>query len=216
MNDTILIIHGVGNGFNNIVSVEDISKVLKVSPERIKLFDYAKYLDSILWPRYTLFPITMWAKKNRFADQVGDVTAWIGSGGAREKLASTFLKTILHEKPKYIIAHSLGSVIAYQALLKDDRFTGTPSLDYNPIYIGLGSPLHLWTLRQLGGFSREHNTHLSENSIFIQGKNDPVAKWGKNPWKFLDNNVNNLGVFTPDLDHDLIGYLNCMATELNV
>ncbi len=216
MNDSILIIHGVGCGFKNKLTAEQVSKVLKVAPERIKMFDYAKYLDSVVWPRFTLFPVTMWASKNQFADQVGDVVAWIGSGGAREKLASTFLKTILHEKPKYIVAHSLGSVIAYQALLKDNGFEGAPSLDYSPTYVGLGSPLHLWTLRQLAGFSGDHNTHISENSIFIQGKKDPVAKWGKNPWKFLDNNVNNLGVFTPDVDHDLMGYLEYIAEEIKI
>jgi hypothetical protein len=214
--DTVLIVHGVGEGFSTEVTVDAISKVLKIDHNRIRLFDYAKYLDSIIWPRYTLFPITMWAKKNKFADQVGDVTAWVGSGGARERIVSNLLKTILYEKPKYIVAHSLGSVIGYQALLKCNDFKGVPELDYNPIYVGLGSPLHLWTLRQLSGLNNEHNTHISENSVFIQGKKDPIAKWGKNPWKFLDNNVNNLGVLTPNIDHDLIGYLNYIAEEVKL
>lgn len=216
MDDGILLIHGVGSGFSNTLTPHDISKVLKVNPGRIRLFDYAKYLDSIVWPRYALFPITMWAKKNKFADEIGDVTAWIGSGGAREKIASAFLKTVLHERVKHIIAHSLGSVIAYQALLKDDRFVGVPNLDYKPTYIGLGSPLHLWTFRKLGGFSGDHNTYINEDSIFIQGKKDSITKWGKNPWKFLDNNVNNLNVFTPNVDHDLMGYLKYIAEEIKI
>jgi hypothetical protein len=215
-NDNILIIHGIGSGFRGNLTTDHISKLLNVSPERIKLFDYSKYLDSVVWPRYTLFPVTMWAEKNKFSDQVGDVTAWIGSGGAREKISSTFLKTVLYEKPKYIISHSLGSVIAYQALVKDSRFIGVPQLAYSPTYIGLGSPLHLWTLRQLAGIAFDHDTHMNENSFFIQGKKDPVTKWGKNPWKFLDNNINNLSVYTPNLGHDLTSYLKYIAEEIKL
>jgi hypothetical protein len=143
MSDSILVVHGVGSGFKKKTYKSDISKLLNVSDDRVRLFDYSAYLDTIKWPRYVLLPVTMWAKHNAFSDQVGDVTAWIGSGGAREKIVSTLLSTILHERPKYIIAHSLGSVITYQALLKDLKFKGAPQLDYNPIFIGLGSPLHL-------------------------------------------------------------------------
>lgn len=216
MSDTILVIHGAGEGFSDKESSSSIAKLLNVPVDKIKLFDYSQYLNTIIWPRIFLFPITMWAKHNLFADQVGDITAWVGSGGAREKLASTFLKTIHLERPKYIIAHSLGTVIAYQALVKDNKFKGVQGLSYNPIFIGAGSPLHLLTFRQLGGFNRDHESYISSNSFFVQGKKDPITKWGKNPWKFLDNNINNLMVHTPPLTHSLENYLAYISKEIAI
>ena len=216
MSESILVVHGVGSGFKKETSKSDIAKLLNVSEDRVTLFDYSAYLDSIRWPRYVLFPVTVWARHNAFSDQVGDVTAWIGSGGAREKIVSNLLKTILHHKPKYIVAHSLGSVIAYQSLLKDLSFKGVPQLDYKPVFIGLGSPLHLWTLRQLSGLNKDHETHINNDSVFFQGRRDAITGFGKNPWKFLDNNINNLNVYNPMLAHDLNKYLITVSKEVRL
>ncbi|MER5344958.1 alpha/beta hydrolase family protein [Streptomyces mirabilis] len=66
----------------------------------------------------------------------GEVAAYLRPGTAREDARSEVARVIREQRPEVLIAHSLGSVVAYEALWHEPR----PEV---PLLITLGSPLAL-------------------------------------------------------------------------
>lgn len=63
-----------------------------------------------------------------------EVTAYRTPGPAREEVQRRLHETIVEHRPDVLIAHSLGSVVAYETLHQE----GTPHV---PLWVTVGSPL---------------------------------------------------------------------------
>jgi pimeloyl-ACP methyl ester carboxylesterase len=69
-----------------------------------------------------------------------DVYLYTSQGGVRDKIDS-IVNTLLTEEPTIIVAHSLGSVVAYRVLRNDTRKLQVP------LFVTVGSPLGIRAIR---------------------------------------------------------------------
>jgi hypothetical protein len=69
-----------------------------------------------------------------------DVYLYTSQGGVRDKIDS-IVNTLLTEEPTVVVAHSLGSVVAYRVLRNDTRKL------HVPLFVTVGSPLGIRAVR---------------------------------------------------------------------
>ena len=185
----VLLVHGVhsGNGYDHDKAV--MAEALGVEPEELILFKWAHLLDqSALDLRRLGLKLALgWA---RWGDFIDDVISYLLDSATRKRCIMELQEAIKTLKPDVIIAHSLGSVLASQALC------GLPTA---PKVIVIGSPLWFSPLRWLLKLN-EGLSAFSVDRVVVSGVLDPVSGFGK---------TFGYGRFEkPWLNHDLLGYLN--------
>lgn len=200
----VLLIHGIGD--DKSFSVSDWSayaKVLNIAPERLLLYDYGRDLDRPGPVRYALEKLFFWSTRAGIGDKLADLTGYFGSKNDKaiaERFAFYIQRYALaRPEPITIIAHSLGTVVTWQALKLLDYRGYQP-----PRVVFLGSPLAMRTVRFRAGWEAPQ-MHLVAN---IAGRLDPVCLFGKR-WSHGGKH------FAPVLGHDLTLYLRAAREFLN-
>lgn len=182
----VLLVHGVHNGNGYDYSREAMAKALEIKPEELILFEWAHLLDnSALDVRRLGLKLALnWAKWGDFAD---DVISYLLDSATRKRCIRNLQETVKALEPDVVIAHSLGSVLACQALPTAPRL------------IMVGSPLWFSPLRWLLKLDDGLYSY-SLDRVTISGKLDPITGFGK---------AFGYGTFKkPWIGHDLLGYLS--------
>jgi len=185
----VLLVHGVhsGNGYDHDKTV--MAEALGVEPKELILFKWAQLLDqSALDLRRLGLKLALgWA---RWGDFVDDIVSYLLDSATRKRCIRNLQETVRALEPDVVIAHSLGSVLACQAL------RGLPN---TPRLVMVGSPLWFRPLRWLLKLD-DGLPDRGPNQMVISGKLDPVSGFGKS---FGAGHLEQ-----PWVGHDLLGYLN--------
>jgi len=160
----VLVIHGVQTGDgSDLTQHKNIEKILKQQladydlPFTTDIFKYedindrAQSLVKNILSALTGNKITGWIVSTT-VDLVGDVALALIKGDAYKEITSEFKKRILKSyeigEPVYIVAHSLGTIYAFDVvndLMKDPEFFQYNKPETRPVQglITLGSPISL-------------------------------------------------------------------------
>ena len=201
----VLVLHGIGPGFEGTDAAE-VAYRLGVPVQRVELYDYAAYLDGVRWPRalpslFGFLPVLPGPIRiDGWADRKGDVAAYFAAPGKREELAGKLSLDIyarahrLGDRPLTIVAHSLGSVVAWDR----NAYGLTP-----PRLILLGSPL---AMRPVRWFIRHDRPRPLAGAVdVVAGRFDPVACCARD-WDHGGTLRGTLG------GHDLTAYLQAVRS----
>ena len=181
----VLLVHGVGSGFTEEAWLE-LLEAGNFDPATTDQFDYATVLDDAGWVvRLTsklLWPIAAAFRRTKHVDEVGDVQAWLVSPGVRSRIAGVLRGVILTGGYDVVVAHSLGTLMTWEAISCDVRFRRNARPYKDPIVIFCGSPLGLATVRGFLAYKKNEPTFAALGSEVISGLRDPVVKFGKDDW----------------------------------
>jgi hypothetical protein len=171
----MVMVHGVGDGFSDADRAQ-IGRLL--APDKVVFFNYAPYLDAKRWPRVFASPLRFAGPLRAFGDEAGDVLAYLASPSVRADISHGLAQVIRDNKANVVVAHSLGTCIAVDALDESDMVAQLTAKQ-NPVnlLIGLGSPLWMWTMHKAAGGHRTLPIVIN----WVQGILDPVAGFGRSP-----------------------------------
>ena len=173
--NTIVMVHGVGDGFSDADRAE-IGE--RLAPDKVVFFNYAPFLDAKRWPRVFASPLRFAGPLRAFGDEAGDVLAYVASPSVRADISHGLAQVIRDNKANIVVAHSLGTCIAVDALDESDMVAQLTAKQHSVnLLVGLGSPLWMWTMHKAAG---GHGT-LPVVINWVQGILDPVAGFGRSP-----------------------------------
>lgn len=192
----VLVTHGIGNR-NTLPQVKQkYAQLMKEKPEDVHFTFYANILNSSNWDKSKRGNLLKWFwKLDMWEDRVDDVLAFFLDEDTRNNVISTIQTDLLVHRPKYIVAHSLGSVAVLMAL-KQAGIKAIPM----PTLILCGSPMAMLTVRWFVGDLK--SVH-AKDIYALSGEEDPVAKFGKSQWH--PNRVTHISL--PNQGHDFDKYL---------
>jgi hypothetical protein len=140
---------------------------------------------------------------------VRDVWAYLARPGIQDEINSIVAQELTEQQPAIVVAHSLGSVVAYQILRTDRRNLTVP------LYVTLGSPLGIGGIREqllplrfpqpieAWYNARDKADYVALNSLDEQHFGGFVGK--KTPNKIENYDEVEHGTADP---HDVAGYLS--------
>ena len=182
----VLLVHGVGSGFTEEAWTELLAAG-DFDPATTDQFDYATVLDDAGWfvrlASKLIWPIAAAFRQTSRVDEVGDVQTWLVSPGVRSKIAGVLRGVILTGGYDVIVAHSLGTLMTWEAISCDVRFRRNARPYKDPIVIFCGSPLGLGTVRAFLQYKKNEPTFAALGSEVISGIRDPIGKFGKDKWE---------------------------------
>jgi len=171
---TIDFIHGVHHENGYDVQKDVILTLIGKSHEAVFLYRWAKELDTSALHVLNWIPNFIFKEfedSYRVLDFIDDIFSYVLDIPIRHQIINNYREHLINTKPDVIIAHSLGSAVAWAALSK-------PIKGYTPkCLILVGSPLWLWPLRLLSG-----DEPKIPKIVNLIGELDPVANYGKE-WK---------------------------------
>jgi hypothetical protein len=150
----------------------------------------------------------------------GYVVAWVENDQFRHEVRQRFLDELAATKPEVILAHSLGSLIAYDALTDDHSLAKRPALRSHlakkAAFVSLGSQIgNPFVVRNLGAgrvvmprVQRWFHLFNAEDDVFTAAIRLPAAPGFLQVTTFFD--VEGMA------DHDAIEYLTHRATVSSV
>lgn len=177
--DTV-VIHGIGRdaAFAQ-ADIDFYAKRLHISPDRLLLFDYGAALDAPSAFRGVLEKLLWRAVYNDIGDKVADIATYFASPSGGEivaTFANTLLGLLLQERPITVVAHSLGTVVAWQAcqlLHQIESMHGQQPLAPLNLIL-MGSPMAMRLVRFRVGPAKITG-HVAQN---LAGVYDPVCLFG--------------------------------------
>ena len=187
-----LAVNGVHKSSGYDYSLYDIANALRVLPTELSLFSWAPLLDSSKldirnWLSERVIRAVGWLLP--VGDFVDDIFTYILDTATRKRCIEALRDELTLTRPDRVIAHSLGSVLVWQALQKPLPGNWLPKrIDF------IGSPLWILPFKWwAGGNDRRRGRFYN-----YAGSRDPVAGFGK---AWIKPHIKLDGV-----SHDLLAY----------
>jgi hypothetical protein len=200
----VLLVHGVGDGFP--AEVQEAFKAVLGDKYDLHFFDYAAVLDKVRWPRFlpVLFlPLARLLRADKRVDEVGDVKAWLYAPGVRTAITWQLRECLTEQSYDIVIAHSLGTLILWEALRKYDGVKGGSQPSFRPQVFLVGSPLALGSMRWFLRYRPDEELLAdTKSSYVVAGTRDIITMNGRVDWR--PKGWNSLVVRN---GHDLLEYL---------
>lgn len=200
--DTMLI-HGIGEGFKPHTR-QTLAEALGKAVADVHLHEYEDLLSES-WATRILHPPS-WLRWARMWDErLEDIVAYFLDFAVKERCINRLAYVLKITQPDHIIAHSLGSVVLFQAMHELYRTHKQP-FDIPPRVTIIGSPMAYWIVRFLMG---KDARELPESELtVVSGILDPIAKHGRH-WNHGGEHL-----AAPGLGHDILTYLQLVRRTL--
>lgn len=190
----VIVINGVGDGFKDIGTAEQIATALRV--DQVTLFDIQDFIERSTNNR-NIF--------TKALDYVTDIFSYTNNIGKRIFIQSKLLQSIDFTADKIIvIGHSLGSVVAWDAL----SWACMTYVAEKVHLVLVGSPM----TQPLFSIRRKAARPLTKNPIVVvQGTTDPINFFGRR--QYFEKQLCFKHYTVEALGHDPMNYFNWIGQE---